>query len=283
MRVPTVKSPSSANFIAALGDSLTYNNSLGVPPNLFYPAMLAKGMNALGCNVKARNFGHSGDSTCMALARIALTTSWEIPQLVVIYLGTNDLNSTCVGTVQASPAPTTTSCSVTAGVGQYLPVGTWITINGQSTRVLTQVADALTFTAVASIPVSGQTVQADTQSNLVAIVNWFKAAGVPQIVLLGQHYFNFSSGNYDTVSTPNAVNAALRVLQEAAATATSVPYVDLYAWMSALITGGTDTQGSNSWHVYAGNLHLNAYGQNILANAILSTIKAQTGWVGALS
>ena len=283
-RTPTSLSPSNANIICALGDSLTYNNSLGVPPNLFYPHQVAELLNAAGANVRDRNFGRSGDSTGMAWARIGFCTYREIPQLAVLFLGTNDLNAGKFGTVQASPAPTTTSCSVTAGVGQYMPAGTYIQVNGISVQVATQVADALTWANPITLPVVGQQVNCDTQAALIAMVNWFKALSASmKVLVVGHHYQNYSAGSYDTITTQNPTLATLRGLQSAAAAACGVPYVDMYAFMKARIVAGTDVQGSFSWHVLDQNVHLNAYGQSILAQAIVATIQAQAGWIAALS
>ena len=86
----------------------------------------------------------------------------------------------------------------------------------------------------------------------------------------------------DTAGAPSAVNAAIRALSSAAATAEGAAYCDLWAYQLGLITAGETTQGSNSWHAIANNQHHNAYGHDTVARAVSATITAQSGWLAAL-
>lgn len=103
-----------------------------------------------------------------------------------------------------------------------------------------------------------------------------------QIVVVSTNYLNWTSGG-DTVGAPSAVNAAVRVLSLAAATAEAVAYSDLWSFQSGLIIAGETTQGSNSWHAIANNQHHNAYGHDTVARATVAAITAQQGWLSALS
>ena len=108
------------------------------------------------------------------------------------------------------------------------------------------------------------------------MANYVKNAGCKRVMIVGMHYFNFTTGA-DTTTVELARNATLRVKQQAAAAATGAVYVDLYAWMAALITAGTYAQGDNGWHLSVNDQHLNLAGQTILADAIEAAIIAQ-GW-----
>jgi len=117
------------------------------------------------------------------------------------------------------------------------------------------------------------------------------ATNCGRIVVVGQHYLNWSSGG-DNQSTAtvyanyNATNG-LRFAQGAAVGAEAygpgtVVFCDLYGFMLNRIATGLDTQGNAGWHVADGNVHLNAYGQSLVATALYQTI-AKAGWRDALS
>lgn len=211
--------------VAAIGDSLTYNHTLGVPMELFHPERVAVGLRALGAPVRSRNFGRSGDTTTQMLARISALTAIDTPKLAIIWGGVNDPGNSIVGST--------------------------------------------------------------TQSNITAMGTTLLNAGVEYLVVLNTQYLNYSSGG-DSTGSPYSTYATLRPYQEAATDAleTSYPgqvaFCDLYAYMRALIVAGTYTQGDHLWHVADSNQHLNAVGEQIVADAVLATIEAQTGWVADL-
>lgn len=117
---------------------------------------------------------------------------------------------------------------------------------------------------------------------------------VTRIIVLGQHYLNWSSGG-DTVSTPYAPwdnITGLRVYQNAAVVAEQVTgatiiYADQHAFFQARIVLGPptgDTQGDHLWHAAdTPNVHFSAYGNGLAGQFHASTITAQTGWLAALS
>lgn len=287
-KLQTTYTTSPLKRIACLGDSHTNNWGLGVNSDQFYAARLQGLLKTAGAKVLARNFGISGHTTSDLIRRQAALTTMEVPDLAIIYVGTNDGNAQGSSTVVASPAPTTTSASVASGTGKQFAPGCNVLINGQSVKIQTQSTDALTWTpALSAAPATGATIALDTQTNIVTlgtnIKNAMTAAGkTPRVVICGQHYLNYSSGG-DTVGTPYAPNATLRSQQQAAAATVGAVYCDFFAGMAARITNGTDTQGSYKWHVLDSNSHLNAYGQSILASLLNSTITAQSGWLAALS
>lgn len=205
---------------------------------------------------------------------------WEMlrhatPNICIIYAGTNDPPANDV--VKASPVPTDTAFALNAFAVGYEADG-WITVGGESAQILSRAGNVITLTAplAGGPPAAGTAVEHDTQKNITEMANYVKNAGCKRVMIVGMHYFNFTTGA-DTTSVQLARNAGLRTKQQAAATATGSVYVDLYAWMSALITAGTYTQGDNGWHLSVNDQHLNLAGQTILADAIEAAIIAQ-GW-----
>jgi len=262
-------------YLLGVGDSHTYNTSYSQNRSNFYPARLDLLLRP-GHRYSPLNYGVSGDSTLRIITRLAGVTEAGRGTVAVIYAGTNDLNAAT--TVQAAPAPTTTTFTVGAGKGVYYSAGGQITVNGVACIVQSVATDAITLTApLGFTPVAGQAVLIDTQTNLVTIGNALKAAGYSQLLVCGQHYLNFASDG-DTVATPLAALVALRALQSAAAATLGAVYVDFHAYMRQLIVAGTYTQGDDTaWHVAVGNAHLNNTGEQILADAIFAAMQAQ-GW-----
>lgn len=128
---------------------------------------------------------------------------------------------------------------------------------------------------------------ATTQSNIESMGETLFDAGVEYVLVVSTQYLNYSSGG-DTLATPYATYATLRTYQDAAADTliaahpSKAAYVDLYTYMRNLIVAGTYAEGDHLWHVAATNQHLNAIGEQIVADAVLATMQAQTGWVADL-
>lgn len=257
-----------SRILAALGDSHTYNNSLGVNRSEFYPHRLGRRFGMTPTNV-----GVSGDSSAQMMNRRRKPLSRGKPEIALINGGTNDLNAAPV--VAASPVPTDTVFSIDTGESRYVADG-WILVGGVSCQIATIASKAITLTAARAggAPAAGVAVPIDTQKNLERIVAHVKARGVPlsNIYIVGQHYLNFSASG-DTVGTPQTLANTTRTAQAAAATAAGVTYINTYAYMSALIGAGY-TQGDFGWHVADSDSHLNAAGQKILADCIEAAIRA---------
>lgn len=127
----------------------------------------------------------------------------------------------------------------------------------------------------------------ETQANTQTMAESLFDSGVTYVLVGNTQYLNWTTGG-DAVDTPYASRVDLRAKQAAAVDAVEadhpgkVALADVYGYMRGLIVDGTDTQGSNSWHAYPDNQHLNAYGMQVVADAMLATIQAQSGWVAAL-
>jgi hypothetical protein len=98
-----------------------------------------------------------------------------------------------------------------------------------------------------------------------------------KVIIPGQHYLNWSA-NGDTLATPYQPYddvSGIRSQQKAAVAAEAAidggqtTYADVYAFLKARIGTAPDTQGSFSWHVADQNVHRNAYGEDLVAIAIL--------------
>jgi lysophospholipase L1-like esterase len=133
---------------------------------------------------------------------------------------------------------------------------------------------------------------ATTTANLVDIVNHastgYAARGYTRFMILNQHYVNLASGTRDTLALESATYAGIRSRQLDAYTslaatygASNVRYVNLYSGMRALIDGVTYTDGGAEWHETTTDVHLNATGEQIVANLVVAEMQA-AGWVSGL-
>lgn len=125
--------------------------------------------------------------------------------------------------------------------------------------------------------------QATTTANIVAIGNALVARGYTRLVVGVIHYMNFSSGG-DTLAVPGASWTAIRQAQRDAAAAldSNAALADFQNFFRDRIVNGLDVQGDAAWHLADGNVHLNAYGQGLLAACVVAAIQS-AGWLPALS
>lgn len=118
---------------------------------------------------------------------------------------------------------------------------------------------------------------AETERNVTFIAEWLRDHGIRKVVLIGPALVNWQP-------TPTWVSSAdevRRVLRDVAERYGAV-WVDLALSLRSRIQRGEDpdfsrvryTQ-SRSWHVGAGDPHLNAYGQRLVAEAFCA---ATAGW-----
>lgn len=284
----------SGNVLLGVGDSITHNNSYGTLVSEFWPEQLAVQLRAAGATVMGYNMGSSGRTTGQMLANIEYGLLHGAPAITGIYGGTNDPQYAT--TVQASPAPTSTVFTVGSGKGAAYQPGTYLTVDGSSALILSVATDEITLASALAggAPAAGVAVAIDTVTNLTKIATWANEQGCTKFLVFGQHFYNFAASG-DTVATPLAANTTLRTKHQAAVTAinalggVTAAYVDLYDYMSTLITNGTEvdgtvfTAGDNGWHVLASNLHLNYLGERIMADAAMAVINEQSGWVAALT
>lgn len=262
---------------AAIGDSFTEGVS-GANGVSAYPYLVAASLRAAGTNLRSLNCGIGGHTSSQMYSRISDMTASGVPTIAAVYAGMND---TSYGTtVSASPSPTTSTFSVASGLGAKFgtaSAGGYIKVNGVQCKIASVSTDAITLDSpLGFTPVAGQAVIHDTQKNIERMVAYLQTAGCSKLLVIGIHYWNMATG--DTTSTQHATVEGLRTKEAAAAAASSVPYVDLYALMRQKIVAGTVVQNDWSvWHQGAADPHLNVAGQLEVAAHVLSAIQAQ-GW-----
>jgi lysophospholipase L1-like esterase len=118
---------------------------------------------------------------------------------------------------------------------------------------------------------------AETERNVTLMAEWLRDHGIRKVVLIGPALVQWQP-TPDRVSSEDEVR---RVLGDVAARYEAV-CVDLTVFLRGRIERGEDPDSSRvryrqprSWHVEAGDPHLNAYGQRLIAEAFL---EATTGW-----
>jgi lysophospholipase L1-like esterase len=295
VRRTQVDTPYPAHTLACIGDSLTLTvaGSTGVQrASDYWPEVVAKVLRAApyNCLVKARNFGISGHTSLQIWERFACMTMYEVPDIACIWTGTND-------------------------PGNSIPQ------TGGSTAV-----------------------PSSTQTYIQAMIDRLLAAGCKKIVVLGNHFLNYSSGGDTSASTlaTCAFAAIIAAQQAAAATFASdsrgtVVFCDLFTYVKSTLGAGIppDPPALNAvagnkvtvfWPQYGiaptnlslsqyptpippttyqvgfgsdtipaaphgfgiqmaatGDLHYNEIGNVLVANALLATLVAQSGWLTALA
>lgn len=273
--------PDRPKAIVAIGDSHTFHTSYGMVMDDFYPAQLAILINQKGGDVVSRNLGISGNTTSQMYSRIKDMFEYEIPTIAVVYGGTND-QLACHQTAVASPFDTSTkSFLVGSGLGSSFSVGSKISINTNEETVVGVAADVVTIQGSSGyLPAMGDPVVISTKGNLELIASYLRANGCSKIIFPNPPYFNWSSGG-DTISVPMPWSVPTRQDESDASLIESAKYADLYSTMRNRIINGIDIQGCFSWHVADQDVHMNRYGNQITAEAILQTIE-DAGWMNDL-
>jgi lysophospholipase L1-like esterase len=118
---------------------------------------------------------------------------------------------------------------------------------------------------------------AETERNVTFMAEWLRDHGVRKIVLIGPPLVNWQPAP-EWVSSADEVQRVLRHVAKRYAAVC----VDLTDFLRDRIQRGEDPDFSRvrykqscSWHVKAGDPHLNAYGQRLVAEAFLT---ATAGW-----
>ena len=113
---------------------------------------------------------------------------------------------------------------------------------------------------------------AETEDNVTFMVEWLRNHGVRRIVLIGPALVNWQP-TPDWISSTDEVGRVLRGVAERH----GVVFVDLVMFLRRRIDCGEDPdfsrvpyRQSRSWHLEAGDPHLNAYGQRLVAEAFLA-------------
>jgi lysophospholipase L1-like esterase len=104
--IPSTAAPGPRYTIANVGDSLSENQTWGVPQHLMWSALLQPSLRTLGCRVRHRNLARNGSTTTQMLARIANATYWDVPRMLIVFAGVNDpgggiSNATTQANIQA--------------------------------------------------------------------------------------------------------------------------------------------------------------------------------------
>jgi lysophospholipase L1-like esterase len=122
---------------------------------------------------------------------------------------------------------------------------------------------------------------ADTEQNVTFMVRWLREHGVGNVVLIGPTLVNWQPPP-EWMAAADAVGRLLSDVAERE----GLQFVDLTQFFRARIARGADPDfsrvryaQSRSWHIAAGDPHLNAYGQRLVAAAFLG---ATTGPVPSL-
>lgn len=114
---------------------------------------------------------------------------------------------------------------------------------------------------------------------------------ISRIIVVENHYLNYSASTGDTSVTEfypydSSITHGLRNLQAAAVTpelAANVVLANAFSYFKALITNGTESQGTFSWHRADNDVHFSQLGHSYMADLIYTTITGQTGWLTAIS
>lgn len=254
--------------VSCIGDShVNVGFAYDSLPSTRFPSLLASGLQtALSRNFKAVNWGFSGDTTRSATYsgttypgisnRLGCITGKNyVPALVVLYGTTN--NWTCIN---AGGSFTDGTSATTANVDENV-----------------------------------------TLVDLKAIIDALVAFGVQRIIVGGYHLRNFSTGGDVTAgvinaepsmtgSNPGTFGHGCRWAQYQAALYGSTTYpgkvafCDFYAAFKTRLESQAPAQiGVDTYlHVATQNTHLNDRGNQWIADAISSTVQAQSGWSAAL-
>lgn len=121
-KIQTNYTKSPSRTLAAIGDSLTHNTTLGVRPDQFYPEQLAVRLRAEVVPIRSRNFGRSGNTTTQMLARLSRMTHFDIPDLAVVWGGVNDPGNSIPGATTQANIETMGRALLDAGV-DFLVIG----------------------------------------------------------------------------------------------------------------------------------------------------------------
>lgn len=284
--------------VSRAGDVLTLDAP--PPPELIAGVPVVGRGGALATNADAGvgdflaiNVGRSGDTTAGMLGR--LTAAFVLgdlrvkPAALVIQGGTNDTNAqgstttTGTGTNAGGVCTFTLSSNASSVVGMCGPYGSYLKVGGQDGWLMKSVSGSVVTAqppagTAASNVAAGTAIAVDTQNTLAQIARAALAFRIEHVFMATAPFKNFaSSGN----PTAPGSTTTLRDTQIAAATAAGVPVIDAWEFMRARVAAGVDTM-TDTYHVAAGNVHLNAYGNSVYAMAIAAGIQATPGCMAAL-
>ncbi|MXU66259.1 SGNH/GDSL hydrolase family protein [Oceanomicrobium pacificus] len=270
-RIRRLQLPPVPALFLAEGDSHTFNVSYGLAASEFYPAQAVAGRAG---RVVAVNVGGSGDSSAEMVAQLPALLADGVPDFATIYAGSND----GAMVIEAAPVPTDTVLHVSAAEAGRLAVGGHVSVAGAVREIADLSGGQVTLASpLPAAPQANDLLAPDTQANIEAWIDAVQAAGCARVLVIGAHYLNFANGG-DTLATEQPLRAGIRAAERAAAQSRGCPYLDLYAGMRDMVTGGDVTAGDDlSWHVAVGDTHLNAAGEAAIGTLLAQELAA-LGW-----
>ena len=262
-RIQSTYTGSPRHTIACMGDSLTNNWAYGVPYDLMWPGVLASSLNSLGCHVKARNFGRSGNTTTQMITRWSWMNYFDVPSLGIIFGSVNDPPNSIAGATTQANLTTMINSLLSMSVPMILVLNTQY-INWST---------------------AGDTLSTPGATN--ATLRTYQAAAVSAINLANVVYVDLYT--YMRSIIANATVVALPAISYTSnatvAYAATVPGSGISYTVGANVdsTPSVISGITYSWHIAALNQHLNILGNYVVAQCVLSAIQAQTGWITALT
>jgi lysophospholipase L1-like esterase len=114
----------------------------------------------------------------------------------------------------------------------------------------------------------------ETEGNVAFILAWLRDHGVEKLIVIGPGLLNWEQPAESAPALQNVGDVLARVADSHGAA-----FVDLAAFLRNRIDGGQDPdfarvpyRQSRSWHLADGDPHFNAYGQRLVAAALLAAI-----------
>lgn len=179
-KLQTVFPKARSKTICAIGDSLTWNYIYSALMSEFYPEQLAMLLRALPtpCDVKARNFGDSGERTSQMAQRVHTLSRKETPEIAIIFGGANDPGG---GVTATTLTRVGTLATFTASAVHNLATGDVVTITGSNlspynvANAVVTVTSTTVFTYVLASDPGGSSAGAprfdhQTQKNIEAMI-----------------------------------------------------------------------------------------------------------------
>jgi lysophospholipase L1-like esterase len=291
--------------LSCMGDSLTDNYGDGVPDYKFWPTVSASQLYALGYPFKSRNFGVSGNKSFEMVNRMAAMTAYDVPDIAFIWAGFNDRSAISINSITAVG----TTATVTTAVAHGIPIGTYPEIviagavqteyNGTYTATVTGTSTfTYVFAGSGTSPATGTKTftfsYAQTTTYIKAMSETLITTGVTKVVILSVHYLNYPTGGNNSGGSPvgpaptggtlslwNAAHDAY--MAELALHPGQFAWVDNYATFYALLVANPSwVNDSTRWNIADANVHLNIYGNQVVAGAVLAVLQA-TGWLTNLT
>lgn len=253
--------------VACIGDSHTAA-SFSVPASQTWPASLAR--LAGHDNLRAFNFGVSGDNTAQILNRLDAVI-WKNPDTSIIYAGGNDNNAK--GVVFDRPLPRRITIDAAQAL-RFMPES-WVLINDKTYRIRDVQGDQLVLYNVVDAEI-GDEFRMDSELNLKTIILRLREHNpLMRIAVLTSHIRNLEGAEIAPLFTPTEHQLKIRAKQRLAADISTV--IELFPENANTISDKGFPVGYG--HVALDNSHLNAQGRyHFIAKPVYAKFLA-LGWL----